>query len=441
VTNLDLAAADRFVAAGEDQVRESRAPLLPQVGLGGDVTFRDPDTAELLPIFGKREYNANLSFRQQIYSENDWAAYSIEKSLLDRKMNERAQIRLDVILEAAQSYLEVLRTKSIERIQKENLQLTRENLALARSRVEIGIAGREELFRWEDEIATNQRTVVEYEALRRQAELALNRVLNHPLDEKFLTIEAALNDPELVASFEALTPFIESPRAFQLFNAFMVNEAFTASPEIRQLEALLRAKERERDAAKRSFFLPEFFLQGGFSWFDRVRAGDLDLNLPELNKTWEISVNANLPLFQGAGRWARVSRTNNEIQELTLRQDATRQRVEQRIRSILQRTNASFIGIDLANASAAAAEKNLELVSDSYAQGVIGILALLDAQNRALVAKQAAANAIFTYLIDLMGVQRAVGQFDYYRSPQERQEFLSRLRQFYQENGFNIRTP
>ena len=117
------------------------------------------------------------------------------------------------------------------------------------------------------------------------------------------------------------------------------------------------------------------------------------------------------------GRWARVSRVENQLEELNLRQAATRQRVEQRVRSLLQGANSSFIGIALANASAQAAARNLELVTDSYAQGVVGILALLDAQNRALDAKLAAANAGYAYLIDLMGVQRAVGNFDYYRTP------------------------
>ena len=203
IANLDLAAADRFVAAGEDQVGEARAPLLPQVGLSGDITFRDKKTAELVPIFGEREWGGGLNFRQSIYSDENWAGFDIEKSLQDQRQEERAELRLDVILEAAESYLGLLRSKTIERVQRENLDLTRANLELARARVEIGAAGREELFRWQDQIATNQREVVAAGAFRQQAILAVNRVLNRSLDERFLTTEAALDDPELVASFRS----------------------------------------------------------------------------------------------------------------------------------------------------------------------------------------------------------------------------------------------
>jgi outer membrane protein TolC len=440
IANLDLAAADRFVAAGEDQVREARSPLLPQVGLSGDITFRDKDTAEAVPfLFGEREWGGGIGFTQSIYSDEKWAGYDIEKSLQDSRQEERAELRLDVILEAAESYLGLLRDKTVERIQKQNLDLTRSNLELARARVEIGTAGREELYRWQDQIATNQRVVVESEATRRQTELAVNRVLNRPLAEHFLTTEATLKDPELVGSFEALTPYLESPAGLALFSAFMVDEAFEASPELRRLDALIRAQDREVAASKRSFFIPDFSVQGGARWFDRTRQEGFDF--PELNNTWEISINADFPLFQGAGRWARVSKAENQLNELTLQEEATRQRVEQRIRSIIERANASFISIELAKASAAAARKNLELITERYAQGVVGILALLDAQNRALDADLVAANAIYTYLIDLMGVQRGIGKFDYFRSPQEQQEFLSRLGQFYRDRAYEVRTP
>jgi outer membrane protein TolC len=346
-----------------------------------------------------------------------------------------------VILEAAESYLWLLRNKTVERIQKDNLNLTRSNLELARTRVEVGTAGREELFRWQDQIATNQRVVVESEAFRRQSEFAVNRVLNRPLAEDFLTTEATLKDPELVGSFEALTPYLDSPASLALYSSFMVNEAYEASPELRQLDALIRAQDREVSASKRSFFIPNFFLQGGVLWFDRTHSEEPGLEFPELNNTWEISLNATFPLFQGAGRWARVSKAENQLEELTLQREATGQRVEERIRSLIERANSSFIGIELAKVSAEAARQNLKLTTERYAQGVVDILVLLDAQNRALSADLVAANAIYTYLIDLMGIQRAVGEFDYFRSPQEQQEFLSRLRQFYREQGYEVRTP
>jgi hypothetical protein len=67
------------------------------------------------------------------------------------------------------------------------------------------------------------------------------------------------------------------------------------------------------------------------------------------------------------------------------------------------------------------------------------MIPVLDAQNQALLADLAAANAVYDFLADLMVVERAVGKFDYYRSPEDQGAFLERLADFYREAGFDIR--
>ncbi|MEE8325721.1 MAG: TolC family protein [candidate division NC10 bacterium] len=437
--NLDLAVADRRVAAGVDLVREFRSPLLPQVDLVGSATFINEDRA-FLPISGQQQYLGSLRASQLIYSDRVWASYGIEKNFQNLREEERAELRLDIILEAAESYLNVLRAKTLERVRKENLVLTRSNLQLARSRVEIGVAGREEEFRWENQIATNQKNVVEAEALHEQAVIAVNRVLNRPLDEGFLTVEASLDDPELVSSFEEIGPYVESPGSFSVFSNFMVQEALVASPELRQLDAALRAQERELENTQRAYYLPDFGLFGDLSAREDV-GGDTIVGLSDPGPwNWTVGLNATLPLFQGDARRARSARAQNELEEITVQREATQQRIEQRIRSNLHQSNASFIGINLSRAAANAARRNLELVLEKYREGIIGILALLDAQNIALSADLLAANAIFDYLVDLMGAQRAVGRFDYYRSAQDRQQFLDRLGAHFRNVGYEVRS-
>ncbi len=437
--NLDLAVADRTVAAGLEVVRETRSPLLPQVDLVGAATFINEDRA-FLPVSGQQQYVGSLRASQLIYSDRVWASYGIQQSFQELREEERAELRLDIILEAAESYLNVLRAKTIERVQKENLVLTRSNLQLARSRVEIGVAGREEEFRWESQIATNQKDVVDAESLHRQAVIAVNRVLNRPLEEGFLTLEASLDDPELVSSFREIEPYVESPGSFVVFSTFMVEEAFAASPELRQLDAALRAQERELQASTREFFLPDVEFFGDLSAIENA-GGE---TLPGLSDpgpwNWTVGLSATLPLFEGAGRSARRSRAQIELEEISAQREAMQQRIEQRIRSNLYQTNASFIGIDLSLAAATAARRNLELVLEKYQEGVVDILVLLDAQTSALVADLLAANAIFDYLIDLMGTQRAVGRFDYYRSAQDRQQFLGRLDAYFRSVGYEVRS-
>ena len=449
--NLDLVAADRTVVAGLQLVREARSPLRPQVDVSGLGFFIDKDRAESsFGTQGLRRISGSLGLSQLIYSDQVRANYEIEARLQNRRKEERSQLRLDVILEAAESYLNVLRAKTVSRIQRGNLRLTRSNLELARARVELGAAGRQEVFRWESQIATNRKDVIEASAVRNQAEIAVNRVLNRPIEESFLTEETGLDDPELITSFAQIRPYVESRPSFRLFRQFMVREAFAGSPELRQFNAAILAQERALLASRRAFYVPTVGLQADVTGFRNGGAGSTAPQLPpEIpfsfstpnNLNWSLGVSASLPLFQGGALRARRSRSEIELDELTIQREATQQRIEQRIRSILHQAGASFAAIKLSRDAAEAAHKNLDLVTDSYSQGVVNIITLLDAQNQALVAELVAANSIFDYLIDLMSVQRAVGKFDYYRSPEDRQDFLDRLDAFFRDNGFEIRTP
>ena len=446
--NLDLAAADRTVQAGLRFVQEARAGLGPQVDISGLGLFIDKDRAESsFGRQGQRQVLGSFGASQLIYSDQVRANYDIERNLQRLREEERNQLLLDIILEASESYLNVLRTKTVERIQRDNLRLTRLNLGLAQARVDLGAAGRGEVFRWESQIATNRKDVIDASAIRNQAEIAVNRILNRPLEEPFLTEETALDDTELVTSFEQIRPYIDSPESFGIFRKFMVEEAFEASPELRQLDAAILAQQRGLLATKRTFYVPTFGVQADITGFRNGGAGSTSPQLPipgfssPNNLNWSIGFSASLPIFQGGALRARRSRAEIELDELRLKRDATRDRVEQRIRSILHDARASFAGIELSRDAAEAAHRNLDLVQDAYSEGVVDILRLLDAQNQSLVADLVAANAVFDFLLDLMGVQRGVGKFDYYRSQQERQDFLNRLDTYFTDVGFEIRRP
>jgi len=435
--SLDLLAAERRVAAGLQLVKEARSSLLPQASVAGTGIFIDKDRATSFQ--GQRQVSGSVGASQLLYSERNKSGYDIEREQQIFRQEGRFQLRLDVIFEAAQSYLNVLRAKTIERIRRSNLRLTRSNLNLAQERVDIGSAGRDEALRWLSQIAVDRRSVIDSSAQRYQAEIAVNRVLNRPLEERFETVEAGLDDPELTTSFERLRPYIQSPGSFQVFREFMTEEAYEASPELKQLDAAVRAQERVVLATKRAFYVPTFGVDAELAF---VKNGGEPSPLPPEAPNgldWTVAVQATLPIFQGGALRAQRTRAQIELDQLTIERDATSLLIGERIRSQLYRASASFAGIQLAQEAASAALENLGIIRDAYSEGAVDILKLLDAQNQALTAELDAANAVFDHLIDLMAVQRAVGRFDYFRSPQERDSFLRNLDAFFQNAGYSVK--
>ena len=445
--NLDLATADRTVAVGLQDVQLARSNLRPQLQASGQDVVIDRDrAASSFGAVGQNQVSGSLSFSQLLYSEQAWAGYTVEQRLQESRELERATLRLDVILDAAQSYLDVLRAKTGERIRRDNLELTRRNLERARTRLQLGAAGPGEVYRWQSQIANNRKELITASALRNQAEIALNRILNRPLEESFDTIEAAVDDPGLAVNYESLRPYIDNRQGFLLFRRFISERAMEASPELAQLDRVISAQQRLILAAKRAFYVPTVSAQADVTGFQNSGSGssnpladvlppDVELTQPN-NLSWTVGVNASLPLFQGGALRARRTQTEIELDELTLQREATRQRVEQRVRSAMHGAMASWAGIDLAQQAAEAARNNFELVADGYGEGLVDIINLLDAQNQALTADLAAATAVYDFLSDLMAVQRASGEFDFFRSAADRDEFLDVMRIYFEENGY-----
>lgn len=436
--NLDLAAQNRNVAAGEQVVKEARSSLLPQIDLDAQGAVIDDDRAEssrgLTP---ERSFTGSVTATQLLYDEDSWSNYSVEKKLQTSREEQRDTVELDIIRNSAVAYLDVLRAKTLERVEKDNLRLTRANLERALVRVSIGIANRSEEFRWQSEIATNRANVLFTQARTRQTENRLNRLLNRPLEEQFATIETDLRDPLLIVSDPRLFPYVDNPRNYRIYRDFVAEEGLEIAPELLGFDAAIAAQERILANAKRAFWLPSFTAQGTVSeLLAESGEGKRSSSQSNLDDTdWSVGVFATFPLVEGGGKFATIKRAREELSRLQLERQATGERIDQRVRSALHQTSASFPNIGLSRSAAEASRKNLELVTDQYVRGLVSIVDLLDAQNSALRTDQDAENAVYNFLIDWMDVERAAGRFDFLMTQGEREEWFQRLQEFFKKSG------
>ena len=435
--NLDLAAQYRAVSAGAQEVNAARSVLLPQVEISGLGTAVDKGLGS--PQQAERSLSGSLQARQILFSEGVLANLAVQKRLQEGREYAREQAWLDIAQEAATAYLNVLRAKTFERIQKENVKVSRSNLELANVRQFLGASGPGEVYRWESQIATDQKAVIAANTQRNLAEMALNRVIHRPLEEPFQTTEIGLDDPQFLQGTSRLFPYIENPWNGKIFRAFMAEEGLRQAPELRQLDAAIAAQERALASVRRSFWMPTLAAQGELT--DIFKRGGAGADLPPFGgaKTWTAGVSLSLPLFQGGGRFAEVKKGRETLWRLRLERHAAAERVEQRIRSSMHLMGASFAGIQLSQNAAEAARNNLDLVTDAYSRGAVSILDLLDAQNAARVAEQGAANAVYDFLVDLTEVERAVGTCTVLLDPIEVATFFERLDAFFAREGIQVR--
>ena len=119
-----------------------------------------------------------------------------------------------------------------------------------------------------------------------------------------------------------------------------------------------------------------------------------------------------------------------ELRRLRLELESAEEKLVQSIRAAMHVLQASSANIGLSKEAASAAAKNLELVTDAYAQGTVSIIELLDAQNQSLSADLSANNAVYDFIADALNMQRASSSFDFLRTPEEKERMNRRFERF-----------
>ncbi|MEM9291754.1 MAG: TolC family protein [Acidobacteriota bacterium] len=439
--NLDLLAGRREVLAGAQEVEKAQAQRKPQLSFSLTGLTLDKDRANPLAGQAERELTAGLTVEQLIYSEPAWANIAIQRALQLQREEAFEQLTLDIQLEAALAYLDLLRAKTSERIRKEDLRLTRSNLESAQVRRSVGTGGPGEVYRWQASLADARRALIDAQELRRQAEEAVNAVLRRDLTEGFSVVEVSLDDPDFLINNKRVAGYTSSALHFAAFSDFQVALGLLRSPEIAQLDAAIAAQERVLESARRAFREPQVALQGTFE--ERlIKQGEGSDDVPGApdDTRWSLAVIGSLDLISGGERTAAVVQAQEDLRQLQLQREAAAQGVEQGVRATLHQTRASSAGIRLAKESANAAGRNLELVRDAYLRGAVEILDLLDAQNAALQADLAAGDVIYQFFIDLLEHQRTVGGFDFF-DPQAESEWLERLDAHFDRVGVDPTPP
>ncbi|MDH3650425.1 MAG: TolC family protein, partial [Saprospiraceae bacterium] len=278
------------------------------------------------------------------------------------------------------------------------------------------------------------------ESTLRQAQMHLNQVLNRPISERFKTEEVSLANNYIITNDPRLFDYINRPDVFDQFSDFMVEEGFRNLPELKQLDAVIDIQERSVLLNKRDLFLPTIGVRAGIDEvFYRGGAGtDLgDLGIPGVptdpnTLTWSLGLNASLPLFTGQKRTAAVQKAQIDLSRVYTEKNHFSRQFEQRIRNALEESAASYTNIDLNFTAQEAARRNLDLVQDAYSQGLVSVIQLIDAQNATIQSEEAAANAIYEFVLDLIWLERSIGNFYTLSSEDQRNSYFERLAQFIQ---------
>ncbi len=140
--------------------------------------------------------------------------------------------------------------------------------------------------------------------------------------------------------------------------------------------------------------------------------------------TWNIALNASLPIFQGQLRNKKIQKDEILIDQLQLSKSDLELTFAFNIRISLENLANSFNEIKFSQQAETSSNQYLKIVQDLYKEGVSNIVTLLDAQNNALSAQFGEVSSRYQFIIDALTIEKLTNNIYLLTDEEERQQFI-----------------
>jgi outer membrane protein len=397
------------VERAEQDLRLSRAPLLPQVGfstgVGGTYIGRqrvrqivaDPATGELIELEGevastsRGNYNLSLSVSQILYDRARWRQLEQSGAVAEATRGQ-AQEQADASeLEAINRFFALYRTQATLQVLEATVRRSEEQLERARALFQAGRVGRGEELSAQVNLGNDRINLLQRrtQLVQDQGQLAVWLALpgTEPLEAK---------EPGLLAQVPAPAPALAAALA----------EARRHRPLLRALQQQVRAAELGRAIASAAY-LPRLVAQGSYA-----RSGpdaDAVFAEPRLQNSVSGSVVLQWDIFNGFATGAQVSRAEATIRTAQLNLAQTERELEAAVRSALQSLETQIAAAELAAANREAAVQSLALAEERFKAGAGSTLEVRDAQLKLTQSELALLETRVNVEIARFGLMRAMG--------------------------------
>ena len=425
--NYEILTREADLDVALQQAKVVRGNLLPQLSLNLSGQTIDP-TPNFTP---ERQIDWGAGLTQVLYDDAIWAQFRVANRQAEAAQFELEETRLDIIQATHNAFLTALATAATLGIRESDLSLTIENLDLARLRTQVGLAGPEELLRWESEEARRRAAVLQARSTFDQSISALNQVLAVPIAQRWTLSDPQLADGQLGFLDDVLN--IDDLMGLAQFKAFAFAYAQDNDP-------LLQAIERSVDAAgilvrqqRRGWLVPSVSLQAqygdpiDYEWDDTPEA------FRDEEDRWQVGIFAELKLIEGGAKFAELSRRRADQRSIRQQYALARDNVDRQLSDAFDAAAADFPNRELQNIAAERSAENLEVLQTKYSRGTATLTELLDAQNQSVQASLSSAQATYQYLGTIVNLQRRLTWFESVADADQRGEFLNQLQAFEQQ--------
>lgn len=375
--DVAIARSDEEVAKGA--VSLARSPWLPSLDLFGRETWlRDQPEAKTpfgpMPTSQDRFTTYGFKATQLLYDFGRTSS-SISAAQFGLKAREAGtfRIRNRAAVEFIVAYFDLLEAVELLKVAREEVTRYMAHQKDAAARHKAGVTTRNEVLQADVLLADSKQRLLTAEHDQSLRTSKINSILMRPLNE-FVHASEIVGTPLFAVTLEQAW-----------------SEAEQSNPDLRDLDARVRAKE-ENVSSARAEYLPSVTLSGGYENSENRYQVHED--------NWSVVAGVNINLFAGGATSSRVSMAKGELASLRFSREKLLDAVRLEVKAAWLDYQSSTAKVQVAMSAVDQAAENLRLQRLRYQEGVGTSTEVLDAVTLMTTAETNAWKANF-------GVRRA----------------------------------
>ena len=461
--NLDIARKNFLISAARRSVTSAYLRYLPTLRIDVGHQHYNGAYAQSYADVPHRAGQFILGMDQVLYSPDLVTNIIVKHKKLKFDKAEAALTKANMEYQTGSLYIDTLMLENLIKIQEENVQEMRENLAIARVREKTGKCGYEEVLRWAGEVSEAEKKLLSMKAEYKNIKVHINKLLYKDQKSDFAFAPLTASDPAFFTTDLHIIDHVRNPEKLEKFTDMLVKEVIYLSPETTKLKAAIAMKRAEMGNYAQKFILPNAKLSLEYgSQFDRrlpyeseghnqmkyVGAGygyataasnspygsaagpagylmGLDNPYLNLNKnSTRVYIAAEWKPIEGGHKIAEIARCKAELNELNAYLEEVNTEIEMQVRSVVNRAIAKYFIIEKSYKAMFAQAENYQTVKAKYLMGQIPINQIADAQQLYFAAKVDALNSQYEFFKELIWVQRGLLAVNWVKASPEAKKWI-----------------
>lgn len=378
-----LAAARNEEQAARARLTQARSAYWPQLDAdaGTNTVWYNGDRTT-------DNYSTGLSVSQYLFDFGKTPALvDVSKQSLESFQMSLDSVRRTLIRDVKQAFYDVLKNQQLVHVGLENLDVRTQQLAQATALYRQGMRPKIDVTRGEVEVSQAQLSLITLRFGLQEAVIAFERLIGGPPTAGEYTFAEA---PDASVSPPPLNELIDT--------------ALKIRPEIKGLNAQVKAAEASLLSAKRSVY-PTLNARGSY-FYDGS-------DLPLEDDTMQAGVYLTWSLFTGFRRSGLIRESLADLDNFKAQEENRRLTVTEEVSSAYFLLNTSIEAIKTAQIVLTQAQENLAIAQGRYKAGVSDSIELSDAQVLYTESRSALVQATYERQKALAGLEFAVGtRFD-----------------------------